>query len=273
MENQKDKNNITLFNDNKLINNILIKDTGLSYIIKKTERIATAIYMISNFLDKEEPLKWELRKIATMILKNVMSFNNSALSNKESVNLKVNSNFVELGALFNLAYNSGFISQMNFQIVSNEITNLVQIISDYDKGQISGNQTLFDKTYFEVKKEIDTKKDNYQKTQLNNVVNEKAQLTSSIKDIKDRIVFKGHKNDLNEFFENQLHSRTQSVQHSDRIEKIMTILKTGGQHTVKDISDHFKDVSEKTIQRELQRMVDNGQIKKEGERRWTKYFL
>jgi GTP-binding protein HflX len=41
----------------------------------------------------------------------------------------------------------------------------------------------------------------------------------------------------------------------------------------KAISTVIFDVSEKTIQRTLQLLIDKGQIKKEGERRWAKYQL
>ena len=60
---------------------------------------------------------------------------------------------------------------------------------------------------------------------------------------------------------------------SDREEKILQKIQKSGPVTIKDIAQEFADISEKTIQRELQKMVDRGQIKKEGERRWTKYFI
>jgi len=43
--------------------------------------------------------------------------------------------------------------------------------------------------------------------------------------------------------------------------------------TIKDFTKNIKDCSEKTIQRELLAMVAKGVLKKEGERRWSKYFL
>jgi hypothetical protein len=43
--------------------------------------------MISNFFNIEEPLKWELRKIVTKLLRNIMSFNDTSLSNKEIIDI------------------------------------------------------------------------------------------------------------------------------------------------------------------------------------------
>lgn len=290
---EDNKKTISNYSENKLINSQLVKDGDLSFIIKKTEKVATAIYMISNFFNTEEPLKWELRKVVTKLLKNTMSFNDTSLSGKEIVISRVSSDFIELNTLFNLAYNSGFISQMNFEIVSGEIDNLSKIVMTYYERQVSGTKALFKNDYFEVKKEISEKtttkdyfgiKDNEKGFLKNNqgafvkdgestVI--KDNVKDTIKDIKDtfnnKVVFNGKKSELEAFFKKVQNNTPVTI--SDREQKILEKIKTSGPVTIKDISESFTDVSEKTIQRELQKMHDKGQIQKEGERRWTKYFI
>lgn len=58
-----------------------------------------------------------------------------------------------------------------------------------------------------------------------------------------------------------------------RQETIRAIISTKGVVSIKDISDNIKDCSEKTIQRELNSMIENGLIKREGKRRWSQYSL
>lgn len=58
-----------------------------------------------------------------------------------------------------------------------------------------------------------------------------------------------------------------------RRESIQAIIKEKGAVSIKDISDIIKDVSEKTIQRELIEMIKDGLVLKEGERRWSRYKL
>jgi predicted HTH transcriptional regulator len=60
---------------------------------------------------------------------------------------------------------------------------------------------------------------------------------------------------------------------NDRQDTIKSMLKGGIKLTIKDFAKNIKDCSEKTIQRELVEMVAKGVLKKEGERRWSKYFL
>lgn len=59
----------------------------------------------------------------------------------------------------------------------------------------------------------------------------------------------------------------------DRRTRIATILEAKGDATIKDISEIITDVSEKTIQRELNTMIDEGQVQRQGERRWSRYSL
>ena len=60
---------------------------------------------------------------------------------------------------------------------------------------------------------------------------------------------------------------------SDRRERIKVVLSAKGEATIKDISDIITDVSSKTIQRELNAMIEDSVIKRQGERRWSKYSL
>jgi hypothetical protein len=60
---------------------------------------------------------------------------------------------------------------------------------------------------------------------------------------------------------------------SDRRERIKTILEAKGEATIKDISEIITDCSEKTIQRELNTMIEENIVKRQGERRWSKYSI
>jgi hypothetical protein len=58
-----------------------------------------------------------------------------------------------------------------------------------------------------------------------------------------------------------------------RRDTILSIIRTKGSVSIKDISDVVTDCSEKTIQRELMDMIKDNIVIKEGERRWSKYKL
>lgn len=62
-------------------------------------------------------------------------------------------------------------------------------------------------------------------------------------------------------------------QMTDRSERIKTVLEAKPQATIKDIAEIVTDVSEKTIQRELNSLIEKGQVIREGERRWSRYSV
>jgi DNA-binding transcriptional ArsR family regulator len=62
-------------------------------------------------------------------------------------------------------------------------------------------------------------------------------------------------------------------QLTDRAERIKTVLEAKPQATIRDIADIITDVSEKTIQRELNSLIEKGQVVREGERRWSRYSV
>lgn len=59
----------------------------------------------------------------------------------------------------------------------------------------------------------------------------------------------------------------------DRATRIKTVLEAVPEATIKDIAEVITDVSEKTIQRELNSLIEKGQVIRQGERRWSKYSV
>ena len=59
----------------------------------------------------------------------------------------------------------------------------------------------------------------------------------------------------------------------DRTVRIKTVLEAKPEATIKDIAEVITDVSEKTIQRELNSLIEKGQVIRQGERRWSKYSI
>ncbi|MDE2213481.1 MAG: hypothetical protein KGJ34_03085 [Patescibacteria group bacterium] len=65
--------------------------------------------------------------------------------------------------------------------------------------------------------------------------------------------------------------RSSQKQH-ERLAAILRVIIENKKVSIKDISKIIKDCSEKTIQRELNVLIDQGYIRKEGERRWSVYI-
>ncbi|OGG61269.1 hypothetical protein A3C87_01585 [Candidatus Kaiserbacteria bacterium RIFCSPHIGHO2_02_FULL_49_34] len=60
---------------------------------------------------------------------------------------------------------------------------------------------------------------------------------------------------------------------SSRSALIKDVLMKSPASSIKDISRAFPDVSEKTVQREVNTLIARGAVRKEGEKRWSRYSL
>jgi hypothetical protein len=60
---------------------------------------------------------------------------------------------------------------------------------------------------------------------------------------------------------------------SDRTTRIKTVLEAKPGATIKDLTDTITDVSAKTIQRDLNSLIERGEVTRQGERRWSTYSL
>jgi hypothetical protein len=60
---------------------------------------------------------------------------------------------------------------------------------------------------------------------------------------------------------------------SDRTSRIKTVLEAKPDATIKDLSEIITDVSTKTIQRDLNSLIESGEVIRQGERRWSRYSI
>lgn len=273
---KKQENNLILGDSSKNIT--IFKDASFKFLYQKTERISLAIYLITNLMNVREPLKWDLRKASLELLKVVMSLSNTNLSLRDSNLREIHKKLFHLISLYEISYRSGFISQMNYQIVYNELKKLANFLSEYDKEDSNSRESLFKSDFFEDgidelnKGQIE--KDIFIKDRF---VNRQYQTTSEsykTTSLKDSNIYKGQSKGQNtnmSFRNNNVPNK--SKDRNNRREKIISIIKQKGSVSVKDISNIIKDTSEKTIQRELISMVEEGVLLKEGERRWSRYSM
>jgi hypothetical protein len=245
--NENNKTDITANNGLKQLS--IFKDNSFNYLYSKSEKITTALYMITNFMSVNEPLKWQIRENSLRFLDSIMSLNKVSLSGRGLAMTEVGGYLFQIKTLFSIAYKSGFISDMNYSVVQKELDNLINFLTEYDSNKLSIESPVFDKTFFD---ETESKGQNFEKNfetkkETKGNGTHKGQVTKE----------KKHTNDV----------------MSDRKNKILAVIKDKKEVTIKDISILVSGCSEKTLQRELLGMVSQGLIKKEGERRWSKYSI
>ena len=306
MDNQKDiKKDIEEYSgtDNKLFS-LVNKDYFSYFVFKKCEKLVSAIYIISNFISHDEPIKWQFRKKGIDLLSKNLSFK-PYVKDTSFLYGDIALVLFEIGALLEVSYRAGFVSEMNFEILKKEFDNLGHEIAGHMEKLNQPKE--FGRDFFSVQNEsyeselknlsprsgeVKTSFSRDVNTGLAQKVNKvETQKTRPISNSFPRAVSaqvgvvntkagnlakKGLKDNYANTINLDLKNKLSKVDSDDnRSELILSLFRNNKDVglSIKDISNNIKDCSEKTIQRELSNLVVKNVLLKEGERRWSRYTL
>ena len=262
MNNQKDTQK-TDINTNLLGNSF----TGLSkqntldlgayeFATKKTEKLITALYLVSDCMETDDALKTKLRVLGVELLSDIYKLSTLSSIDKHSHISVSLTHIYELISFIEIAYTIGFISEMNTSILKKEFSFLITDLNASLNKDKHFTFTLDDKMF-----EVDKVKNMTSESPVSFTNNKSPlQSTQPIKKISSPL--------------------SNLADRQDRTNKILSLIKnkrdlsTGDAGvSIKDISLTFTDCSEKTIQRELNTLVSKGQLKKIGSKRWSRYSI
>ena len=240
--------------------NPVIKDSHISLSYTKTNKLVTALYMVTDILEKDEPIRIKLRTLGADIISDI-----------HSLPTKANNKISALVSLLDIASSINLISAMNHSILKKEFTELKNAIENSKTGT---ENPLWLEEF--IKAEISpisplTPLQHPQESPLSLEKNYKGhgvsdRLVSSISLVKKTAppAERFNKEKFNDL-------------KSQRREEIIKMIKEKKEVSIKDISIALKslgkDRGEKTLQRELFSMVSHGVLKKVGEKRWSRYSL
>lgn len=249
-------------------------DKKFIFVYKKTEKLATAIYMVTNLFSQSEPMKWALREKVGSLLSFMIVYKDTPVPEQNNFVYDAKNRVLDIVSLLEVSYRSGLVSQMNFSILKQEFSELlhqldmialqateqphVEDIAQYRAIKEGAGDTrarlpitFFDSPHFTTASSFHPAS-NASLTYQNFLGREKKEPSPLIeRSPGDQDVLK----------------------RSNRQNLIIQLLKKKKEVTVKDIGEVIKGCSEKTIQRELTMLIAMHVLKKTGARRWTKYSL
>jgi len=208
------------------------------FIFKKTEKLVSAVYLVTNLFPGDEPMRFSLRKKSSELLSFIISYKDTVSAIKSDFTYEVKTRVLELVSCLQVSNRAGLLSDMNFSILKQEFSNLIDLFeSPYSVQKDPSNSSLSDAFFEDRDREREKPRD----------MDKTAQVSRE--------------------------NRTLIFKKSDRHDIILGLLKKKAELTIKDVAEIIKDCSEKTIQRELNALIQNGILKRIGERRWSKYSL
>lgn len=218
---------------------LLVNKPCIAYVFKKTQKIAQALYLITDFFEPSEPLRQSIRKSANLLFETSGIFLRNHQKDKSISSSDLLGSFLETLSLLDTAHLVHLLSDKNHLILKDEITHVMEEIEANKEKKIQ-----LSKEFMATPSPEDYKRQNVPNPNV----------------VKDIITPKPHKGRP---ADNKI---KRSIQ-------VIGLFKPGIEFTIKDITSHLKDVSGKTIQRELLSLVDRGILKKKGEKRWSRYAL
>jgi len=234
----------------------------------KTQKIVTALYLVSDLIDESDPLRKDIRNLSVGLSSLVGGLAVESPSKAKKTITEAQNLVDRIQNILKVCVSVGFVSDMNFKIVSEH---LVFVRDDLNKKyNLINSQSLIASSFhnraiheFVLPDEIvkDVASD---KTEKQN----KPVKTGNETKIKDPVV--ATKKPENIVKDN---INKGQVSNGQRVEKIMSIIRQKGEVSVGDVSVEFPELSEKTMQRMLVRLVETGSLKKTGDKRWSRYSL
>lgn len=276
MNNQKDikKTDAKIYGqsnvpDIKSLSNMLIYE----FANKKTEKLVTALYMVSDCMDTDDALKGKLRLLGVELLSDIYKLSTLSPVDKNAYISISLTHIYELLSFIEIAYTIGFISEMNTTILKKEFSTLAS--------NLKSNLTKDKHFTFTLDEKM------FDLPELNNTNKSEDYSNIGHQFIKDKrtsfnaMSFINNKSLLQTSQPKRTNSSASSLaDRQDRTNKIISLIKDkkdlpGNQVgvSIKDVSLSFTDCSEKTIQRELNSLVSKGQLKKTGAKRWSRYAV
>ncbi len=219
-----------------------------------SERILTALYLVTSLLNDSEPLKTKIRDTALRVHGHI---NTAQTSSIELSDINTAVVLIEsVNSLIRVGQESFLISEMNGNILCSAFKKLSHELLKLSSSSFDESFTLLKAPLVESLGAISEGGERSPHTHhtsdgvsLNKIANRGV---GAVKDTK--VIQKDIKR----------------TQHSRR-DAVLKIVKEKGLVSIKDISLVITDCSEKTIQRELMALISEGVISKKGERRWSVY--
>jgi len=250
-------------------------------VSKKAEKLTTALYMLTDFIREDDPMRRRIRETAIGVLSDSRGLSHAMTGDLYFHLARVLAKSWELVSLIEVCVVVGFISDMNHSILKNA---LIEFIGDLrNRQRVEGFTHIQDlKIGFGEANNFKLKSEFF-KLDEEDLLAEKDSFVAPVAQPKG-VMSKGHlSRTLSDrkmsFIKNNSEIKTRKTEigvgskASEREAKILKLIEEKKDISINDIVSYFGDYTPKTIQRDLISLIQAGKIKKTGERRWSRYSI
>lgn len=237
-------------------------------IESKMQKVVTAIYMVSDLIKRSDPIRQNIRDLSVKTLSVVSNIAILSPSRARKSITDAQNYIQQLINLLQVSVSVGFVSDMNFKLITDTLyfikddlnKKYSQVESNTIQSRNFHNRSIQEFTLPENLFDKDISKNNSsRKEHKSNGQNNTGTIMSNTQKKTQTIP-----NSINE---------NKSHKPKRREENVLAVVREKGEVSVSQVAEEFPEVSEKTIQRILVKLVDMGQLNKTGEKRWSRYTI
>lgn len=274
------------------------------FIHEKVTKLTTALYMVSSYMKADEPIRVSLRNKGVNLVSYSSSLSQDTIHDQL---LYLNKDITEIVTLLEIGGTMSLISQMNAEILLTEYRALLGVLdrerARYETKQFAlstPHEAMFYSTTLELGDE------DKRELRLLSTVSERDVLPSvTVAEVQPRDipVFKvaSRESDIKKDEATEVKNLSKASLAEDKIsqvievksyerkvktslpeikerrmsrrQQVLSLLSKSEPQSIRDISTRIRGCSEKTVQRELNDLLASKEIKRIGEKRWSKYIL
>lgn len=285
-------------------------------IAKKSERLVTALYLVTDLLIDSEPIKHGLRQNSVALLSSMNTLSQVDSKDRFSEYRRSLKAVTEILSLLQVAGTSGVVSEMNDKLLMDGFRSLQMVLEKQQPVLTEDMLRIDDEERLSAGQAVggaitSTSYDVITPRTLTRLHSNQRDIRSTVESLRqDRLLakLKGGKSSVRESLGRQERgvlsrdgedlsvkdiaedSRGLSVNHASNVsqmqpsssfqirkhsrrEQILGLFVRGVDVSIKDIATRIKGCSEKTIQRELNALLEDKVIDRIGEKRWSRYVL
>jgi|GEM_PF-521097 len=271
------------------------------HCLKRTERLSAALYMVTGLIPDVEPLKWRLREQSLVLLSDVSVVRETLTANRMSLTDRTRDTVSEIITLLNVAYAGDLLSEMNVAVLKKEYlalkdmleegrtltTNTERIMNDIFADEYARPGSVETSRVDETARHKTGRLKGHLKDNQYEMSDRKMSVTDNVRYEEARPIVSFTKDspaqsEKNTHITSHVYTATEKEHQTtrpiweikkERRDQIIAVIKRKKYVSIKDITLFVRNISEKTIQREIVAMVEEGVLKKEGNKRWSTYSL
>ena len=123
---------------------------GLMFILKKSEKLTTALYMVTDIMPEREPMKWKMREASVDLLSDTTLALDATMGARIAVLGAAIRKIEKVVSFLDIAQASRMVSEMNASVLKKEYISLKSVIEGEWEKLFDRSKSIFTDSFFDV---------------------------------------------------------------------------------------------------------------------------